>query len=48
MECHTHDTAEAIAASGKAGKWRAARTVAKPAFCMPTSSEMVRFPEFAS
>ena len=42
IECQTHDTAEAIAASGIAGKCLADRTVARPAFCIPTSIETVR------
>ena len=41
-ECHTHETAEATAASGIAGKCLPASTVASPAFCMPTSMEIVR------
>ena len=42
IECQTHETAEAMAASGIAGKCFAERTVASPAFCMPTSIAMVR------
>ena len=46
IECQTHDTADAIAASGIAGKCLADRTVARPAFCIPTSIETVRHLEF--
>lgn len=46
IECQTHDTAEAIAASGIVGKCLADRTVARPAFCIPTSIETVRHLEF--
>ena len=42
IECQTHETADAIAASGIAGKCLAERTVASPAFCIPTSIETVR------
>ena len=48
MECHTQDTAEAIAASGIAGKCFTANTVASPAFCMPTSTATVRRCGFAN
>ena len=43
MECHTHETADTIAASGNAAKCFDARLVASPAFCIPTSIAMVRF-----
>lgn len=46
IECQTHDTADAIAASGIAGKCLADRTVARPAFCIPTSIETVRHFDF--
>ena len=42
IECQTQETADATAASGIAGKCFVARTVASPAFCIPTSIEIVR------
>ncbi len=43
IECHTQETAEIIAASGIKAKCFVAKTVAKPAFCIPTSIDMVLF-----
>ena len=46
IECQMQETVEAIAASGIAGKCFADRTVASPAFCIPTSIEIVRHFDF--
>lgn len=47
IECHAQLTAAGITASGQLmAKKVEARTVARPAFCMPTSIEMVRFLAF--
>ena len=45
IECHTQDTAQIIADSGVDANWAVvvARFVANPAFCIPTSIEIVRF-----
>ena len=43
IECQTHATAVATAAPGSCGKNFAARPVPSPAFCTPTSIDMVRF-----
>ena len=44
MECHAQLTAAGITARGHdTAKNVDARTVASPAFCMPTSIDMVRF-----
>ena len=45
MECHVQDTAQIIADSGVDANWAVvvARFVASPAFCIPTSIEMVLF-----
>lgn len=44
MECHAQLTAHGMTARGQlTAKKPEARTVARPAFCMPTSIEMVRF-----
>ena len=45
IECHTQETAQMIADSGVEANWAVvvARFVARPAFCIPTSMEMVRF-----
>ena len=38
--CHTENMAPGTAAMGKRAKWVAAREVARPEFCIPTSMEM--------
>ena len=45
IECHTQDTAQIIADSGVDANWAVvvARFVASPAFCIPTSIEIVLF-----
>ena len=44
IECHAQLTAHGMTASGhETMKNSEARTVARPAFCIPTSMEMVRF-----
>ena len=43
MLCQAQLMAQGNTARGWAAKKLEARTVAKPAFCMPTSMEMVRF-----
>ena len=42
MLCHTENTAPGMVASGYWAKWAAARLVARPEFCIPTSMEMAR------
>src|SRR3712207_238936 len=43
IECHTQDTAQAIADSALVGKNFELNPVARPAFCTPTSIDNVRF-----
>ena len=45
IECHTQDTAQITADSGDAENWAevVARLVASPAFCIPTSMDIVLF-----
>ena len=43
MLCHAQEMAQGSTASGCAAKKVPAMTVASPAFCMPTSMDMVRF-----
>lgn len=44
IECHAQLTAHGITASGQETmKNSEARTVARPAFCIPTSMDIVRF-----
>ena len=45
IECHTQETAQMTADSGVLENCAevVARLVARPAFCIPTSMEMVRF-----
>ena len=40
MLCHTENTAPGMVASGYCAKWAAAREVARPEFCIPTSMEI--------
>ena len=42
MLCHTENTAPGMVASGYCAKWAAAREVARPEFCIPTSMEIAR------
>ena len=42
MLCHTENTAPGMVASGYCAKWAAAREVARPEFCIPTSREIAR------
>ena len=42
MLCHTENTAPGMVASGYCAKCAAARLVARPEFCMPTSMEIAR------
>ncbi len=43
MLCQAQPMAQGRTAKGWAAKKLPARTVARPAFCIPTSMEMVRF-----